>query len=77
LIYPVASENGPQPGRAGRAKTTAKERNPERKMLIMYFDLVALEVASPTLATIHDPSSGPEFLLDKETSLGLLLRLPS
>lgn len=46
-------------------------------MLIMYFDLVALEMASPTLATIHDHSPGPELLLDKERSLGLLLWLPS
>lgn len=45
-------------------------------MLIIYFDLVMLEMASPTLATIHDQSSGLELLLEKERSLGLLLCLP-
>lgn len=61
---------------ASRVSTTAGERNPERKMLITYFDLVALEMASPTLATIQDRSPGPELLLDKEECLGLLLCLP-
>lgn len=45
-------------------------------MLITYFDLAALEMASPTLATIHEHSPGPELLLDKEGSLGLLSWLP-
>lgn len=77
LIYPAANENGSQPRKASWAKTIARERNPKRKMLIIYFDLVALEMASPTLATIHDHSPGLELLLDKERSLGLLLWLPS
>lgn len=45
-------------------------------MLIIYFDLVVLGMASPTLATIQDHFPGPELLLDKERCLGLLLWLP-
>lgn len=70
------SEGGQPTARRDSRVSTQQERNPERKMLITYFDLVALEMASPTLATTQDCSPGPELLLDKERCLGLLLWLP-
>lgn len=65
-----------QGGRPTARRAPQQERNPERKMLITYFDLVVLEMASPTLATIQNRSPGPELLLDKKECLRLLLWLP-